>query len=383
MSVAIQRGIVATAPADSLGYFGWPSVCRLADGRIAVVASGLRSDHVCPFGRTVLTFSADDGDSWTSPRVIGDTPLDDRDAGIVELSDGTLVVSWFTMHHGQRLRQALADSGDRQRTAAYTAAIAAYTDALLDRWYGSWTRASEDGGQTWSGPRRAPITAPHGPIVAPTAHSPNRLLYLGKEFLRGIDGDAEGSGPIAAYSSEDAGRSWTHLGSVPTCPGTQPEENQEPHVVARGNGVLLGLVRLSALTQERLDAEQFINYSMAETYSNDGGSTWSMPSAFPHHGSTPHLMGHSSGRLLATFGCREQPYGVGVKSASDSSDDPPAARLRWTLPRTLTDDGIDRDVGYPASVELENGDVLTVSYGRIAPGDEKCSLLWARWQLNE
>ena len=30
-------------------YFAWPSAAKLRDGRIAVVASGYRLAHICPF----------------------------------------------------------------------------------------------------------------------------------------------------------------------------------------------------------------------------------------------------------------------------------------------------------------------------------------------
>ena len=43
---------VTCANSDSLFmYFAWPSVTRLQDGRLAMVASGLRLEHICPFGR--------------------------------------------------------------------------------------------------------------------------------------------------------------------------------------------------------------------------------------------------------------------------------------------------------------------------------------------
>ena len=47
------------------GYFGWPTVAKLPDGTLAAAASGFRSSHICPFGRTVLWTSADEGRSWS------------------------------------------------------------------------------------------------------------------------------------------------------------------------------------------------------------------------------------------------------------------------------------------------------------------------------
>lgn len=391
----LGSGAIVSTPSDRFGYYGWPSACALPDGRVLVVASGMRQSHICPFGRTVFcvgSVSTPSGDaglgaswSWTPPRVIGDTPLDDRDAGVMRLADGTLVVSWFTMHHGRRLRDVVEASGNAADAAPALAALAAYAPACINRWYGSWIRTSQDDGHTWSVPRRAPVTAPHGPIEQ---HGVERgLLYLGKEFRRGIDGDEEGSGPIAAFASDNAGESWTRLGEVPFVAASEPAENQEPHVCLLPGGAMVGMIRLSAVVEERLGAGSFVDYSMAVTYSVDDGRTWSEPQPFPDHGSTPHLLLHSDGTVVTTYGYRVQPYGLCVRLASlapaDAATDAshPQLLLRWSEPQILRDDGVDADAGYPATVELSDGSLLTVSYGRLAPGDRNCSLLWTWWQL--
>ena len=78
------------------GYFGWPTAARLQDGRIAVVSSGLRNDHICPFGKIVISYSDDDGKTFTAPTVLVDTPLDDRDGGIVAYGESNVIVTSFT-----------------------------------------------------------------------------------------------------------------------------------------------------------------------------------------------------------------------------------------------------------------------------------------------
>ena len=90
------HGIIASFPTDFFGYFGWPTVARMGDGTLVIAASGFRNAHVCPFGRTVFCVSTDNGESWTSPAVINDFPIDDRDAGICSPETDTLVISWFS-----------------------------------------------------------------------------------------------------------------------------------------------------------------------------------------------------------------------------------------------------------------------------------------------
>ena len=94
--LSAEHGIVCRLAGERFGYFGWPSVARLDDGTLIVASSGLRTRHICPFGKTVLNFSHDDGRTWSEPRVINDSPLDDRDAGVVNLGGRRVLVSWFT-----------------------------------------------------------------------------------------------------------------------------------------------------------------------------------------------------------------------------------------------------------------------------------------------
>ena len=68
---------------DSIfSYFGWPTVARINESTLAVVCSGYRLRHVCPFGKLVISYSYDEGKTWTKPAPVIDTPLDDRDGGI-------------------------------------------------------------------------------------------------------------------------------------------------------------------------------------------------------------------------------------------------------------------------------------------------------------
>ena len=73
---------------DSLhNYFAWPSVVRLQNGKIAAVASGYRLEHLCSFGKACISYSEDEGESFTRPAPVIDTPLDVRDAGIMTFGE--------------------------------------------------------------------------------------------------------------------------------------------------------------------------------------------------------------------------------------------------------------------------------------------------------
>ena len=92
----VTHGIVNRAQNSVFSYQAWPSIARDENGTLYVVASGFRVSHICPFGNTVMYISKDGGKTWTPPIVINDTYMDDRDAGILYMGGGRLLVSWFT-----------------------------------------------------------------------------------------------------------------------------------------------------------------------------------------------------------------------------------------------------------------------------------------------
>ena len=87
--------IVMDNPNSHHNYFGWPTVARLQNGKIAVAASGFRLRHVCPFGKAVMSVSEDEGAHYTAPAPIIDTVLDDRDTGLCPFGESGLVLTSF------------------------------------------------------------------------------------------------------------------------------------------------------------------------------------------------------------------------------------------------------------------------------------------------
>ena len=77
-------------------YGGWPTLTRRADDELLLVWSGGREAHVCPFGQVHMMQSPDGGRTWTFPRVLIDSAIDDRDAGILVTEHGTLLATTFT-----------------------------------------------------------------------------------------------------------------------------------------------------------------------------------------------------------------------------------------------------------------------------------------------
>lgn len=145
------HGVICSMPRDLFGYFGWPSVTRMPDGTLVAAASGLRNEHVCPFGRSVICVSRDEGETWSHPRVVNDTPLDDRDTGIVSLGGKELLLTWFTSDNRTYVKP------DSPHYPLWSRGLALVNDENVSVYAGAWVRRSTDGGESWEPPRSEPV----------------------------------------------------------------------------------------------------------------------------------------------------------------------------------------------------------------------------------
>ena len=363
-----EHGVVCRLAQEKRGYFGWPTVARLDDGTLLVASSGLRSTHVCPWGKTVLNVSHDEGRTWSAPHVINDSPLDDRDAGIVNLGGNRVLVSWFTTDNRPMLNDAhLRELFGDEEAESWRPTLEALTDELAHQEQGSWIRLSDDRGESWGAPIRVPVSSPHGPIRLRNGD----LLYLGKPF-----GTADDMfhATITAVRSTDGGQSWEKMGEVPLCPGTVASSYHEAHVVELPSGKLIGAIRLENCNEENGDVTQagLIHFSTLISESADGGRTWTVGRSLGY-GSPPHLLRHSSGALILTYGYRKEDVGQRMGISYDDGQS-------WEWDWIIRNDAPDWDLGYPSTVELGDGTLFSVYYQKFAAG-EHCSLLWSRWAL--
>lgn len=355
--VQAQHGVVCRMADQPRGYFGWPSAAVLPDGTVAVGASGLRSRHVDPWGKTVLWYGSPE-QGFGEPVVAQDSPLDDRDVGLVALPQGGLLATWFTLDP-RIFREQLAREYSAEEFAPMGRAMDELDDEIAAAHRGSWTMYSEDG-RSWHAKRRSPVSSPHGPIVL----GDGRLLYLGKQFPQGDD---RPFAQVACAVSEDNGESWREIGVVPLPEGADVGQFHEPHAAECADGTLRGYIRY------HYPQEQGGNLGIFQTLSRDGGKTWTTAEDMDIHGSPPHILRHSSGAWVMTYGWRHPGYGQRARISLDEG-------ASWGEELILRDDGPDGDLGYPCSVELADGSILTVYYQK-AEGDEKTSILWTKWTI--
>jgi len=244
------------------------------------------------------------------------------------------------------------------------------TDEIADNWAGAWMRHSDDAGVTWGPPKKVMLTTPHGPILLRTGS----LLFVGKHFAD-MERFTRGDGPVVAMSSTDGGREWVVVSTLPQYKKTVENHYHEAHVGELPDGRLLALVRVEDAKGQPVSAAGIEDFSLLQTLSEDRGRTWLPPVPLGFHGAPPHLLMHSSGALLCTYGYRKHPYGQRAMISRDGGES-------WEYDLILRDDGLDSDLGYPSSVELADGSVFTVYYQKERAGGQ-CALLWTRWYIDD
>ncbi len=332
-------------------YHGWATVAAGRDGALYLAYSGGRDYHVCPFGRVDFMVSHDGGATWSWPRTVADSLTDDRDTGLVETKNGTLLASFYTsvayqqhLNAPERLLAKTFGPALEPTLARWRAAEARATAAERKADIGYWLIRSTDRGLTWSARYRAPGYNPHGPTP----------LADGRVFYAAADGKR-----AAAWLSSDDGVTWTHLADLPTYAG-------ELHAVEAADGTLLVHVR------DKVATPTGTKQRTLQTESRDGGKSWSAP-RFVTDGYPPHLARLRDGTLLLTYGSRTAPLGIRAKVSRDHG-------RSWSNEFFLTTDAPNWDLGYPGTAQRPDGTLVTIWYETPA-STHHAQLRQAAWRL--
>ncbi len=344
-------------------YHGWPTVLRRTNGELWLTWSGGRESHVCPFGQVHAMTSRDDGSTWSWPRVLFDSATDDRDSGVLETAKGTLLVTTFTsLAYEPHLEQRRIFSDwsptgwgtkeiPNEQVAKWNAAHSRLSDVERKAELGEWLIRSTDGGKSWSTRIPTIVNSPHGPIQL----SDGRLLYAGKQLWTS-------DRKIGVCQSKDDGLTWQWLADIPIRTGDK-NAYHELHAVEASDGTIVAHIRNHNETNKLWTLQ---------TESTDGGKSWSEPHPICY-GLPSHLLRLRDGRLLMSYGYRRAPYGNRARVSSDHGKS-------WSDELILAADGTSGDLGYPSTVELDDGTMLTVWYEAMS--DPKLAVLrQAKWRL--
>lgn len=347
---------IISNPESYHNYFAWPTVTKLQNGRIAVVCSGFRVGHICPFGKAVIAFSDDLGETYTAPAPVIDTVLDDRDAGILAFGERNVLVTSFNIDWNTYLK-----GGYEEWYSPCEKYVEAYVNMISDETVAAEKASrfciSNDFGTTFGSKHRAPITSPHGPICL----KDGSILWVGTNYCHGQDN------VISAYKIYTDGRT-EFLGRIEDCyEGDQKLDFVEPHAIELDDGTILCHIRT------HLPGDMTIYQSK----STDGGRTWSRPHRIleTKRSAPAYLMRSSSGLLISSYGFRGLPSGIRVMFSKDNGE-------TWDTENIIFETETSKDVGYPATIELPNGEFLTVFYAHEVKGGPAV-IMQQKWKLSE
>jgi hypothetical protein len=211
---------------------------------------------------------------------------------------------------------------------------------------------SEDGGRTWA-LRGTPATHDRGTnrmnVAAGLAANGDLLVIASGWSHRPPPGQTAGHGPPAQVlapwvcRSADGGRSWSI------------DKTIFPNLPCGGNGIPFGDI----LAGQEACLRVFIYLASWRTYvyrSTDDAKTWTRRQRLTGHMKHPgDLLRLNDGRLLLTYGNRTSPGGIDVQLSDDEGH-------TWTDPWRVAD--CEGDRGYPSSIQLPDGQVLTAFYAQ-------------------
>jgi hypothetical protein len=165
----------------------------------------------------------------------------------------------------------------------------------------------------------------------------------------GINGDSKNVASVMLHST-DQGQSWKYISTIASDPGGKLGGFMEPGIVRTKSGRIVAGLR-----------NHGTDHAIYMTYSDDEGKTWAPVQKTAMIGHPVDLIQLSDGRVMATYGIRPGRHTTpgGIRTCF-SCDNGATWDIKTEVP--LRSDFLNWDIGYPESMEMPDGRVLTVYY---------------------
>jgi hypothetical protein len=299
-----------------------------------------------------MSYSTDDGHSWTTAHCVYATALGVNDPSLTVLEDGRLLLRVVGLD--------VVPTREANVLKGRPLFSHRVEHGLVASVVGNVVYLSEDEGQTWTD---LGVSDPSG-IVGGCSRDPILELPDGSLLMPLYTGAPQRSEMAWVIRSFDAGRTWHQPTVIMHDPrGAYSQQHgvnySETSLLHLGVGELLALTRADE-TFHTVDG-QFVPVGgigeLRTARSLDGGLSWSYPERTGIMGTPGALLALADGRLLATYGYRQPPFGVRACLSVDRG-------RSWDVARevVLRTDAPTWDCGYPFTIEVEPGRLFTVYY---------------------
>ncbi len=326
---------------DPLQYNAFPGICRAPNGDILIIYRNAptrpRTTHLDPASRCLLVRSTDGGQSFEIDHPVTVFSAGGmQDPSLTALKDGRLLASTFRWRIVP-LAEGAGTSGEIPHLKDASNGWMGWVDGI-------YLAQSSDSGRFWSKPWKVEIPG----FVFSATSEPVLQLRSGKLLLPfyGIRPGRKQSDAACAVSSGD-GKSWEEV--ILIASDTEDKVSfEEPALLQVEGGRILCVMRTGG------GGDGFL-YS---TWSDNFLKSWTPHRRTEMWGHPPNLILLRDGRILCTYGYRRAPYQVRASVSKDRGE-------TWDVANEITlrlEGGPNADIGYPSSLQLQDGSILTAYY---------------------